>query len=74
MTMTELLCPVPAGVTGSCGGASNGANSASVTLVGTNYAFEPVSTDPAPEPVTFSLMGLGLMALGVAGGKRLRKH
>ena len=74
VTLTELLCPVPAGVAVSCSGASNAASSPSVTLAGTNYAFEPVSTAPAPEPVTFSLMGLGLTALGFAGRKRLRKQ
>jgi hypothetical protein len=47
VTVTELLSPVHAGVAGSCSGPSNGASSPALTLAGTNYAFEPVSTVPA---------------------------
>jgi hypothetical protein len=89
VSVTELLCSVPTGASGSCSGtvlnstalaSSNGGSSSSVvTLAGTDYVFKDITggsnvvEDFAPEPVTFSLMGLGLLAIGFAGRKRLRK-
>jgi hypothetical protein len=89
VSVTEILCAVPTGAGGACStgalnttvlSASNGSTSASnVTLAGTDYVFKDVTggsnvvEDFVPEPVTFSLMGLGLLAIGFAGRKRLRK-
>jgi hypothetical protein len=61
-------------------GASNGGSSFSnVTLAGTDFVFKDiangsdVSETINPEPVTFSLMGLGLFAIWFAGRKRPNK-
>jgi hypothetical protein len=62
--------------------ASNGGSSSSnVTLAGTDYVFKDIAGGSnviqafasSPEPATFSLMGLGLVALGFVGRKRVRK-
>jgi hypothetical protein len=89
VSVTEDVCSVaqsPAGVcsTGNLNSttlaASNGSTSSSVvTLAGTDFVFKDISGGSnveesfVPEPVTFSLMGLGLLAIGFAGRKRLRK-
>jgi hypothetical protein len=89
VSVTELLCSVPTTGAGSCPGtvlntstlgASNGSSSASsVTVAGTDYVFKDIAGGSnviesfTPEPVTFSLMGLGLLAIGFAGRKRMRK-
>jgi hypothetical protein len=51
-----------------------------VSTTGADWVFEDVSGTTSfsnsfttPEPVTFSLMGLGLLAIGFAGRKRMRK-
>jgi hypothetical protein len=54
-------------------------DTSTVTAAVTDYVSNDVTggsdltNDVAPEPVTFSLMGLGLLAIGFAGRKRLRK-
>jgi hypothetical protein len=89
VSVTELLCSVPTTGAGSCPGtrlntsplsASNGSTSgSSVTLAATDYVFKDIAGGSnviesfTPEPVTFSLMGLGLLAIGFAGRKRMRK-
>jgi hypothetical protein len=89
VSVTELLCSVPTTAGGSCPGtvlnktvlsAANGGSSASsVTVAGSDYIFKDITGGSnviqsfVPEPVTFSLMGLGLLAIGFAGRKRLRK-
>ncbi len=61
---------------------SNGGSSSSiVTEAGTDYVFKDIAGGSnviqafasVPEPATFSLMGLGLLAVGFVGRKRLRK-
>jgi hypothetical protein len=50
-----------------------------VTIAGTDFVVDDITggsnitNNIVPEPVTFSLMGLGLLAIGLAGRKRLRK-
>jgi hypothetical protein len=89
VNVSELLCAVPTGAGGSCPtgalnttvlATSNGGSVASnVTFAQTDYVFKDISggsnvvQDFVPEPVTFSLMGLGLLAIGFAGRKRIRR-
>lgn len=60
-------------------GPTDPVSSSAVTLAGTDFVFKDITGGSnveesfTPEPVTFSLMGLGLLAIGFAGRKRLRK-
>jgi hypothetical protein len=53
--------------------------SSAVSLAGTDYVLKDITGGSnvvqsfVPEPVTSSLLGLGLLAIGFAGRKRLRK-
>jgi hypothetical protein len=90
VSVTEDICAsmqTPAGVCSSgnlnlstLSAANGGTSGSAVTIAGTDYVFKDIAGGSnveesfTPEPVTSSLMGLGLMAIGLAGRKRLRKN
>jgi hypothetical protein len=87
VSVSEALCSAPttpatcsAGTTLATVSAGNSSAAASaVTLAATDYVVKDISGGSdlfetlTPEPVTSALMGLGLIAIGFAGRKRLRK-
>jgi hypothetical protein len=88
-SITELLCADPTGPGGSCASgalnvsvlfATNGGVSFSlVDPAATDYVFKDIAGGSGfaqtfvPEPMTLSLMGAGLLAIGYFGRKRIRK-